>query len=95
MRQGNCRPTVITRAASSDGKWLKARRLRLHLAQSEVAAFLTVRLRKPVGQRRISDYELGSQPMLPETRAALDSFLERVEKGKKEGLAWQDLLASE
>lgn len=92
MRKIKSRPTAIKPCKTADGEWLMVRRERLNLAQSEVAAFLTVQLRRRVDPTRISEYERGARRIQPETRAALDTFLERVESGKKQGLIWQDLL---
>ncbi|MCW3055325.1 MAG: Helix-turn-helix domain [Chthonomonadales bacterium] len=73
------------------GEWLRKSRQQLGLAQSDVAAFLSMMWRKSVSQARISEIENGVAPISSDTVSLLASFFRQVARQKRNGRGWQDI----
>jgi hypothetical protein len=73
------------------GEWVKASRKRLRLNQSDVAAYLSVRMRKSFNQARIKEMESGTYVITPELFEVLAFFFREVERLRRNGGTWQDL----
>jgi predicted transcriptional regulator len=74
-----------------ESEWLRQSRKRLRLSQSDVAAALTIRLKKSVNQARIAEIESGDSAVPTDMVHVLQSFFRQVEVLRRQGRAWQDM----
>jgi hypothetical protein len=78
----------------SDATWLTECRSKYRLCQSDIAAVLGIMLKRPINQGRIAEIETGQRCLIPEWRAALIRFFNRIEEHKAQGKDWRDGLFS-
>ena len=71
--------------------WLKQSRKRLRLTQSDVAAYLTFRLKKSVNQARIAEIECGDASISAGLLRELVIFFKQVERLRRQGRSWCDV----
>ena len=70
--------------------WLKATRKRLGLAQSDVSAYLTFKLRRSVNQARIVDHEKDRRLLSKAIIQILEAFFRQVEELRRMGRHWTE-----
>lgn len=72
-------------------QWVRQSRKRLRLNQSDVAAYLTFRLRRSCNQARIAEFEKGVSVPPISLLQVMESFFHQVETLRKEKRPWTDV----
>src|SRR5579883_1821526 len=86
VKRGGMNPQALI-----DGAWLKYNRERYNQAQSDVAAYLRVQLRKTVNQARVHEWEKGKRVMRPEVVKMLEAYFKSLEAARQQNRDWVDL----
>ena len=81
---------TVCHAPTADSDWLTVCRARYGLCQSDIAAVLSIMLKRPINQGRVAEIETGQRTLSSEWRAELVRFFCRIEEQRAQGKDWRD-----